>query len=197
VLAEFVCDHRSEIEGRFTLLMPKDEVVRALIDKREETAWVTQLGFALPASIPLPSTAEELLDCIPLPIMVKLRKHAYWRALNRKNVILRSREQVGRFYGETGHFASFLIAQELIEAADTDSWLCNAVLDRQSRLASACIKRKVRMTPAHFGVATIALSAWNREILDLVERMATAIRLVGLASFEFRFDPRNGVYQYI
>ena len=198
VLVEFMCDHRAELEARFSLLMPETSAMRAMIDKADETTLIASLGFALPKTVaPLPPSEDELLSRLPLPIMVKLRKHAYWSVLDRKNVILRSRQEVKRFYADTGRCAHLLVAQELIEAPDEASWLCNAVFDRRHRLAAACVKRKIRMTPPHYGVASIAVSAANSAVLDLAERIGSRTRFVGLANFEFRQDPRDGAYLYI
>jgi predicted ATP-grasp superfamily ATP-dependent carboligase len=198
IVLDFICDHRAELEARFHLLLSESQVIRALNDKAEETAWVGKLGFALPRTVaPLPSSADELLDRLPLPIMVKLRKHAYWSVLGNKSVILHTRQEVERLYVEKDEQTRFLIGQELIEAPDDASWLCNAVFDRTHRLASACLKRKIRMMPTHYGPATIAISASNRNVLDLAEQMGSRMRLTGIASFEFRQDPRDGAYRYI
>lgn len=195
---DVLCDYRDELEKRFALLLPDSEAVRKLSDKVAETAWVASLGFDLPKSIgALPPTAEELLDRLRLPVIVKLRKHEYWSVLERKNVILRTREAVDRFYATHGAASALLAPQELIEAPDEASWVLNPVFDRQSRVASMVVKQKLRMYPAHYGPATVAVSAWNSELVDLTERMGAAMGMVGPSCFEFRQDPRDGRWMYI
>ncbi len=197
VLVDFLSDHRDALAGRFCLLQSDGEVAHILTDKSEETAWVERLGFALPKSVGrLPASAAELLDLLPAPIIIKLRKHEYWSVLNRKNVILRSAAAVEQFYRDFGASRHLLSAHELIEAPDTDSWIVTTVFDRAHRLVGKTVKQKIRMSPAHHGAASIAVSAPNPELAALVERYGEAMRLVGLAGFEFRRSP-DGLYRYI
>jgi len=197
-LLDFICAYRPELEGKFSLLMPSSELVRTLNDKAEETALVAGLGFPLPKTVaPLPVCAGELEERLALPMMIKLRKHEFWSVLDRKNVIVRTHEELCRFYAKKSAFTHELIAQELIEGSDDASWICSAAFDRRHQLASAAMKRKLRMAPPHFGDATVAISATNPELLDIVERMGRAMGCVGIAGFEFRWDRRDGQYKYI
>lgn len=197
-LLDFLCAHRSELERKFSLLLPSNELIRALNDKAEETALVVKLGFPVPKTVaPLPASARELQERLPLPLMIKLREHRFWSALDRKNIVVRTPEELDRLYAEKSRFAHQLLAQELIVAADTDSWICTTTFDRKHQLATAAMKRKLSMTPPHYGDGTVAISDENPELLEIVARLGRALGCVGLAGFEFRRDPRDGEYKYI
>src|SRR5690606_24036875 len=64
-------------------------------------------------------------------------------------------------------------------------------------LVSIFIYRKLRTEPAEHGVATVAVSRRNPELVALARRFGKAMRYVGPADIEFKQDPSTGRYCYI
>jgi predicted ATP-grasp superfamily ATP-dependent carboligase len=59
------------------------------------------------------------------------------------------------------------------------------------------VKRKIRMSPPHFGVCSFAVSASNSEVLELTARLGSRLGYTGHVSLEFKWDHRDGLYKYI
>ena len=85
----------------------------------------------------------------------------------------------------------------MIPGPDDTNWVCSGTFDRAHELLDCTIKRKLGMAPAHFGVATYAVSASNPVVLELARRLGKALRYSGSFGIEWHWDHRDGSYKYM
>jgi predicted ATP-grasp superfamily ATP-dependent carboligase len=197
-LVSFIHRNATALAKDFALCLPDAGLAARLNDKHDETRLIASLGIPLPKTVQeLPDRWQDLQQALGLPLIIKTRSYRQSIPGGRKNVVSTSREQLERFYRECGHMRDAVLAQEVIPGPDDSLWLCSCTFNRRHELVEALVKRKLRMSPPHFGVCSLAVSASNPEFLELVRQLGALLRYTGHASIEFKWDRRDGLYKYI
>jgi predicted ATP-grasp superfamily ATP-dependent carboligase len=197
-LVTFLHRHATALEEDFALCLPDAGLAARLNDKHDETRLIASLGIPLPNTVQqLPDRWQDLEQALGLPLIIKARSYRQNIPGRRKNIVARTLEQLELFYRECGHMRDAVLAQEVIPGADDSLWLCSCTFNRRHELVAGLVKRKLRMSPPHFGVCSLAVSASNPEFLELVRRLGDLLRYTGHASIEFKWDQRDGLYKYI
>lgn len=197
-LVAFMSHYEQELLKKFRFRLPPSEMIEALNDKSRETELVQTLGFAIPPTVQkLPDTPDLLEKQIRLPIIFKPHGYADQRLFPKKNVVVRSRAELYKFYEEWRKALPVLLAQEVIPGPDSESWICSCTFDEDHQLLDCAVKQKLRAYPAHFGGSTFAISRNNPEIIKLAADLGRRLEYVGHAGIEFRRDPRDNIYKYI
>lgn len=196
--ASFMLEHRDDLAKQFAFCLPDGGLVDRLNDKAEETRLIAALGFPIPKTVhPFPPSSSDLETVLGLPILIKPRSFEHKRRLRTKTALLRTSVQVAAFYKEHSHELDCFIAQEVVPGADDTLWLCSGTFNHRHELVEGLVKRKIRMSPPHFGVCSFAISASNSTVLDLTAKLGKALRYTGHAALEFKWDHRDGLYKYI
>lgn len=197
-LIAFIARHREELGRHFALCLPEFALIEILNDKAREVELIASLGFAVPKTLsPIPPSAAEIEARLGLPVIFKPRSFEHLSLITGKNVIIRERRALETFCRERSSIFGGLIAQEVIPGPDDTNWVCSGTFDRAHELLDCTIKRKLGMAPAHFGVATYAVSASNPAVLELARRLGKALRYSGSFGIEWHWDHRDGSYKYM
>ena len=197
-LITFIARHREELARHFAICAPDLALIETLNDKAREVELVASLGFPVPKTLaPAPPSAAEIEARLGLPVIFKPRSFEHLSLIPTKNVVIRDRATLEAFCRQ--HSASFdgLIVQEVVPGPDDANWAVGCTFDRAHELLDCQVKQKLRMTPAHFGVSSVAITASNPSVLELTRRLGKALRYSGHASFEFHWDHRDGTYKYL
>jgi predicted ATP-grasp superfamily ATP-dependent carboligase len=194
----FLAAHRALLESRFRLCLPSSALLDFLTDKARETALVARCGIAMPRTVQdIPETPEALIAALGLPLILKPRSSAHRRAIRKKNVVIRTEEELRAFYAAFGSARSSLIAQEHIPGDDSTLWVCDATFDAGSNLVSAFTFRKVRTAPPHDGVTCFGRSERNADLVALTGTVGTRLGYIGPADIDVKFDVRDGQFKYL
>jgi predicted ATP-grasp superfamily ATP-dependent carboligase len=197
-LVSFVSDHRDELSRKYRFNLPPTELLDGLNDKSREVRLIESLGFAAPRTVTaLPPDPGSLEAELRYPIIVKPHSFSAENVFPHKNAIVLDRRQLEEFYEMWEPALPSLLAQEVIPGPDTYSWVGSGTFDRNHELLDYGIKQKLRCLPAHFGGSTFARSRDNSEIVKLSEELGKALRYVGHAGVEFRWDERDRSFKYI
>ncbi|MEM7020262.1 MAG: hypothetical protein AAF512_23335, partial [Pseudomonadota bacterium] len=194
----FVNRHRQTLEKGFLTCMPDIGITETLLDKQQETQLIERAGIPLPKTVQhLPETPAELEAVLGLPILIKPRLAELAKDLdNRKNLLIDSKAALDDFYQRFHLVFDSLLAQQVIQDAD-NSWGCNCTFDFEHNLSMVCTYRRMRMSPAHYGVTSYAISEYNPAIVAYAEALGKYLKYTGNAGIEFKQDPRDGQYKYI
>jgi D-aspartate ligase len=194
----FMISQREKLGRMFRFILPDDRVVQSLLDKEKETELMEQL------QIPIARTVRRLHEheCewwkgLRFPLILKPRMSAYVHHLKAKNRILRSPAEAELFTKEHQVSMQFFLAQEVISGGDSCQWVCNCAFSRKHELLRAFTFQRLHLSPAHFGVTSLAVSRRNGAVLDLVQRIGRSLEYVGPAMLEFKYDQQDGLYKYI
>lgn len=199
-LVSFLHRNEAALAKDFAFCLPGARLAERLNDKHDETRLIASLGIPLPKTVQeLPDRWQDLEQALGLPLIIKTRSYRHKHILggNGKNLVAKTRQQLERFYRDFGHMLEVVLAQEVIPGPDDSLWLCSCTFNRRHELVEGLVKRKLRMSPPHFGVCSLAVSASNPEVLELVRRVGGLLSYTGHASIEFKWDHRDGLYKYI
>lgn len=197
-MVSFMHRNESALAGDFSFYLPDARLAETLNDKHAETRLIASLAIPLPRTVQdLPANAGDLERALGLPLIIKARSSEHKHVLGRANVVATTREQLEAFYERHAASLAAVLAQEVIPGADDTLWLCSGVFNRRHELVQALVKRKLKMSPPHFGVCSLAVSAANRDVLDLARLLGERLGYTGHASIEFKWDHRDGLYKYI
>lgn len=195
-MVSVLSNHQEELSDHFRLCVAPREAVELCIDKAEEVVRVADV-IPLPESVvKLPATAEELLQELQLPIIVKPRSHKHY-VIGAKNIILHTTQDVIDFYTKFATVRESVIAQEIISGPDSNQLVCNCVFDAHSKIVSAFTFRRLGLSPAHRGVTSYAVSEVNEEVVELSAKLGASLNFTGPAMIEFKRCERDGLYKYI
>lgn len=196
--ASFMQRHREDLARDFAFCLPDGNLVDLLNDKGEETRLIANLGIPVPKTVrAFPATAQELEAQLGLPILIKPRSFEHRHRLQPKTVVLRTRADTEAFYEQHRQELDGFIAQEVIPGPDDTLWLCSGTFNHRHELVEGLVKRKIRMSPPHFGVCSFAISASNPTVLGLAAKLGKGLGYTGHAALEFKWDHRDRLYKYI
>lgn len=197
-LVSLVSSHREELARKYRFNLPPTDLLDALNDKSREVRLIESLGFEVPRTITeLPAEPRSLEAELRYPIIVKPHSFNAENVFPHKNAVILDRRQLEEFYAAWEPALPSVLAQEVIPGPDTYSWVGSGTFDRNHELLDYGIKQKLRCLPVHFGGSTYARSRDNSEILRLSKELGKALRYVGHAGIEFRWDDRDGTFKYI
>lgn len=194
---EFMDRNRSILKKYYKLAIPGADAISLLIDKKIEVDYISKSG------VHCPRTELELYKGLhkdikfTYPLLVKPRMYKDCSIIKKKNILLNTQEELKNFeqmYYEKLH--RFII-QEVILGEDSNQWVCNCVFDSSSNLASAFTFRRLHLSPAHFGVTSMARSELNLDVIEYAKKIGRRIRYVGPAMIEFKYDVNDDKYKYI
>lgn len=191
----FLSENEAALRSNCDFVIPAPEMAALLIDKAAETATIGKV-VPIPDTVQQLESAEGLRQKLTVPVIVKPRSHKH-KGLGRKNLVLRTDDEIDLFFREFGDIKDQFIVQEVIAGEDIEQWVCNCVFDLNSQLAQAFTFNRLGLSPAHFGVTSYAISESNPEICSLAAVIGQALGYVGPAMIEFKRDPRDGQFKYI
>jgi len=191
----FLTEHSAQLKENCSFVIPDKELSEVLIDKAKETKIVGDV-IPIPKTVQSIKNAQQLLDELSLPIIIKPRSHKHM-VLGAKNIVIESEEQLNQFFEKFGEVLSSVIAQSIIQGKDSQQWVCNCFFDENSNITQAFSFNRLRLSPSHYGVTSYAISKCNQEVIDLSEKLGKALNYTGPAMIEFKQDPSDGIYKYI
>jgi len=195
--AAFLQASREVLEPRFGLLIPDGRVIETLNDKRTELELMQSIGVPIPGSVTRFSSAESLRIPLTMPLIVKPRTHEGYATLRAKNRIIATEGEWSSFLSEFEPQLDQFVVQEVIPGPDENLWVCNATLDRESRLVRFFSFQRLGTAPSHYGVTSLAVSTYNELLRERVQSIAVALAYVGPLMMEFKYDEHSGEYLYI
>ncbi|MBA2565924.1 MAG: hypothetical protein H0V09_10965 [Gemmatimonadetes bacterium] len=188
--------HHDRLARAYPPVVPPWEVTGPLLVKDRLYAVAERLGIDVPRSYgPATRRSAEAPD-IAFPVLVKpVESHLFHERFRRKLFVAADRgellEAVDRVVA-AGIMAEIL---DLIPGPDSACHNYTVYLDARAEPLAEFPFRKLRKSPPFYGVARVAETTGK---LDLRERTLDLLRALGwrgIASAEYKLDPRDGRYR--
>ena len=196
--AEFISAHQEELKTGFRLAAPPPDALAALIDKRLEYELVAAAGVPMPRTVTRLSTdIEGSLASLGFPLILKPRTLEDSLSFGFKNLVVNSPAELESLLPIVSGQADRLVAQEVVSGDDDMLWVCNATFNSDSKLVCGMTFQRLGLSPAHFGVTTLARSIHNPVVKDYSARLGRRLCWMGPAMFEFKWDGLRQEYVYI
>lgn len=192
--ARFVSERRQELAPRFSFVLTDPARFQALMSKQEMYDLAHECGVPTPRTarvIPGRSTAGDVPEDFPFPALLK-PAYAYtlWGITRGKVVVVRDRVETARALTELPEGEAFAL-QEVIPGPESALFYYDTYRDRRGDTLAEFCSRKVRQFPPGFGTSTLFESLLDDEVLKIGRTLFDRLGHVGLASAEFKRDPRD------
>lgn len=196
----FVAKHRRQLEAHFLFALPESPDILEWPTKPWQHAAARRAGIAMPRSFS-PRTVDELrraARAMQYPCVIKPALSMHWlRHYSSKLAFVRDEDELLAIAGDATSKRLAYSLQEYIPGDDAEICGLYCALDRESRPLGMCVSRKVRQFEPRFGSASVSETVHDANVVALGLRFLCSIRFSGIASVEFKRDPRDGEYKFI
>jgi len=198
--AMFLSRNISCLSDHFSFHWVDPEVTAEVVDKSSITLLSQDLGILTPKTHVTKDgeDIEQSAKGFAFPCLIKpMRSFATRFPSGLKNFVAQSPESLSEFYAKHPGIAGGTIWQEIVEGCDDDVYQCNLLVTSDKEVHSICCVRKIHQYPKSFGHMSFGRTEAIEEIVPDSMRLLKRLGYCGLASFEFRRDPRSGRYYFI
>lgn len=168
----------------------------SVLDKRSFYTLCEKHGVEFPATYwpTSDSDVRRISAEVRYPALLKpaLPHHFYGSIGPKKVVTVDTAKELVEAYRRTSRSEGDLLVQEIIPGPDDRIWISVIYVGRDSKPRVVFVGRKLRQYPPHFGSASLAESRYNREVEEVSSRFLGELGYRGIASLEFKEDPRDG-----
>lgn len=192
-----VMTHYAQLATCFRMTLSEPETLAPLLNKDGVRAAAEAAGLAIPRTLRIrgPEEVNRLDDLTPPLIVKPARRDAAYEAVFSKayrfDTHAPARERVERMLPVLPD----VIVQEWIEGTDSDLYFCLQHLPADGAAPTSFVGRKIRSWPPRVGgTASCGPAPEAVEIIESTTAFFRQAGVHGLASMEYKRDPRSGRY---
>ena len=191
-----LAQHRELLSRWYRVTVPDQEIVRRVVDKAETQRLAREVGVDVPRSYGPASPMTAAREDIVYPVVVKpLESALFWETFGKKLLVARNRAELIAAVNQmelTGIQAEVF---DLVPGSDGRFFNYTVYMDRNSQPVAEFSFRKLRKAPPFYGVARAAEVAAVPELREPTIALLQRIGWQGMASAEYKLDPRDGRYR--
>lgn len=189
--------HKESLSARYRVAVADFDSLRNFLEKERLYQVAVAAGVPVPRFVCVEPGAgiPALPGEMTFPVWIKpTESHRFARQFGRKGELARSPEELRAVLARYCGCGQTLLIQEIIPGGDDRLERVKVYVDGRGRPIAWVSNRKVRQHPPMFGVMRVGQSTpHNEEAACLARRLLQANpEFRGLASFEFKRDPRDG-----
>ena len=185
--------HHEELSRNFVLTFPPWDVTRKVLDKRETYAAARALGIEMPRSWGPATRANTSRTEIELPVVVKpAHGHLFAERFGKKLFYVRRRDDLVRIVDDVEAAGIECEILDMIPGPDSNTYSYQVYLDPRGIPLAEFSMRKLRQSPPLFGVSRAAVTAHAPELREPTIELLRSIGWRGIASVQYKRDPRSG-----
>jgi predicted ATP-grasp superfamily ATP-dependent carboligase len=191
-----LAEHRELLSRWYPATVPAPEVVRTVILKSETYRVAQAVGVDIPRSYGPASRLTAQRTDIVYPVVVKpLLGARFWETFGKKLFVAQSPLELIAAIDRVERAGIAAEVYDLVPGADRQFYNYTVYLDRQGQPAAEFGFRKLRKAPPFFGVARAAQAANLPQLRERTIELLRRIGWRGIASAEYKLDPRDGRYR--
>jgi len=178
--------------------VPREALVQ-IISKDQMSLLCQQAGVLIPQTHrtrPNEDLQASTRD-FPFPCLVKpIQKRTPGFPSDRKNFLAETRQDLIDFYRRHLGLLGLTIWQELLEGGDENNFVCGMVVRKSGEPAGVFCTHKLHQYPP-YGVMCYGRSEWNDVVVSKALQLVRYLGYRGVASLEFKFQPKDARYYFI
>lgn len=188
--------HKESLSRSFRVTVPEEELTQRVLDKAVTYRLAQEVGVDVPRSYgPASRTTAARLDLV-FPVVVKpLQSAPFWEFFGKKLFVARDRNELQAAVDRAEQAGMAAEVFDLVPGEDDQTYNYIVYLDRWGQPTAEFGIRKLRKAPRFFGVGRASTPA---ELPQLRERTVALLHRIGwrgVASIEYKLDPRDGRYR--
>lgn len=197
-LCAFVSRNAESLRHSFRFVLPDEESVNRILDKRQQYSLAEAAGIQVPPTF-YPEDGEELVGLaskIDYPVILKPYTAHVGRPTisNRKVLVVHSADElISGFSNCTTSEARFMV-QKIVPGKDDAIFWYSGFWDKHGREQAWFTVQKLRQFPPGFGDGSFQQTLEVPAVLQQSRRLLEAFRYRGLVMVEFKLDARDGSY---
>jgi D-aspartate ligase len=191
-----LAQHRELLSRWYPLSVPEPETVRQVVVKPNTYRLAREAGVAVPYCYgPAARVTAQRTD-ISYPVVVKPQvSAAFWECFGKKLLVVVSPLELVAAIDQIERAGLAADVFDLVPGPDHEFYNYTVYLDRQGQPAAEFAFRKLRKAPPFFGVARAAEPASVPELREPTIELLRRIGWRGVASAEYKRDPRDGRFK--
>ncbi len=191
-----LAQHRELLSRWYPLSVPEPEVVQRVVVKPNTHRLAGEAGVAVPHCYGPASRVTAQRTDISYPVVVKPQvSAAFWERFGKKLIVARSPLELVAAIDQIERAGLAAEVFDLVPGPDHEFYNYTVYLDRQGQPAAEFAFRKLRKAPPFFGVARAAEPANVPELREPTIELLRRIGWRGVASAEYKRDPRDGRFK--
>jgi D-aspartate ligase len=188
--------HRELLSRWYPPTIPEEEIVRRVFDKAITYDLAREVGVDLPRSYGPASRVTAARGDIAYPVVVKpLEGELFWDVFGKKLFVARNRAELMAAVDDVERAGARAEVFDLIPGSDDRFFNYTVYMGRSGAPVAEFSFRKLRKAPPFYGVARAAEVADIPELRDRTLALLHRIGWRGIASVEYKLDPRDGRYR--
>lgn len=194
----FICKYREILVEYFLFQIPDGDFIEKLLNK----AYMVQLASKHSLEIPQTffcndvNSIQHIAEAINYPCIIK-PLNSFSISFQSKNIIIKDKQSfIDVFKNHTEYIGNCLV-QEFIEGGDNLICQFNAYFDSESRPLSIVTIKKNRQYPPNRGIGSYITTEELPQLRALSLSFLKSINYKGIASLEFKMNPKTGQYFFI
>lgn len=194
----FVSRNTECLRRSFRFVLPDEETVKRILDKRQQYSAAEAAGIQVPPTF-YPKDIEDLVRLaseIDYPVILKPYTAHVGRPKisNRKVLVIQSADELISAYSNyTASGARFMV-QKIIAGEDDAIFWYSGFWDEHRREQAWFTVQKLRQFPPGFGDGSFQRTLEVPVVLQQSRRLLEVFRYRGLVMVEFKRDARDGSY---
>ena len=190
--------HRELLSRSFRVTAPEEEVALRVLDKATTYRLAKEVGVDVPRSYGPATHVTAARQDIVFPVVVKpLEGALFWETFGKKLLVAKDRAELIAAVDQVERRGTAAEIFDLVPGSDGQFYNYTVYFDRRGQPVAECSFRKLRKAPPFYGVARAAqaadIPALREPTIALLQRMGWR----GMASAEYKLDPRDGRYRLI
>jgi predicted ATP-grasp superfamily ATP-dependent carboligase len=193
--------HHERLSRHFRVVVPSPEAVAVVLDKRRTREAAIGLGVLVPRCYGPADAATTRDAAIHFPVLVKpLEGHRFAATFGAKLFVAADHNALATAVEKVTTAGIACEVLDWIPGGDDQIYAHNTYLDATGEPRGGVTIRKLRQSPAGFGVARVAEIA-PESTVGLAQLRAAAVAILrhiglrGMATVEFKRDPRDGTFR--
>lgn len=194
-----LAQYRAELSASYRVLAPEYELARVFLDKDLMTATAEAVGVDQPRSFGAADGATARREDLVFPLVVKPSvSYRFTPRFGRKLFVARDRAELDAAVDRFAAAGARGRVYDLVPGGDSQIYAHCTYMDAHGEPCGGVTVRKLRQSPALFGVARVAeVVADPPGLREATVEMLRRLGHRGIASAEFKLDPRDGRYRFL
>jgi len=196
----FMSRHRAALETAYLFILPVEEVVEAMVDKRRQVSLALRHGIACPRTLFAddPCALLAMAEDMAFPAFLKPAHSHLWRPVfHNKGLRLETRAELKPALEQADRHDLAVTLQEIVPGPATNHYEVCVCMGQDGEPLAVFTTRKLRQWPVDFGIGTLLESVRQPELERRAVNFLKAIGFKGTAAIEFKKNAENGVFLMI
>jgi predicted ATP-grasp superfamily ATP-dependent carboligase len=196
----FMSRYRAALETAYRFILPAEEVVEAMVDKRLQVSLALRHGVACPRTLFTDDNCEFLAmaEDMAFPAFLKpAHSHLWWPVFRNKGLLMETWAELEPALQQASRHGLAVILQQIVPGPATNHYEVCVYIGQAGEPLAVFTTRKLRQLPLDFGVGSLIEAVRQPELEHCAVTFLKAIGFKGIAAIEFKKHAESGAFLMI